>query len=342
MAADFYSVLGVDRSASDKDIKSAYKRLAMKFHPDRNPGDRQAEERFKDISRAFEVLGDKEKRRLYDEFGEEGLRPGFDPAKARAYRQWASQGGWSWRSGAPGGGGFGGGFDFEDLGDLAGAFRSRAGGGEGFGGVEDLFGSIFGGGATGRRRSTRSPRKGQDIESALEIDLATAITGGEVTIQLDQGPPAGVTTLKVKVPAGVSDGSRIRLRGKGAPGPLGGPPGDLLIQVKLRETPPFERHGDDLQLDLPITLLEAVRGATVEAPSPEGTTIRLKVPPGSQSGDKLRLRGKGLPLGPGKGRGNLIVRLLVRLPDADRARLEKIAEELEASYVGSVRAGLGR
>ncbi|MBM4320914.1 MAG: molecular chaperone DnaJ [Deltaproteobacteria bacterium] len=330
MAADLYSLLGVERSASDREIKAAYKRLAMKHHPDRNPGDKQAEEKFKEVSRAFEVLGDKEKRKLYDEFGEEGLRPGFDPAKARAYKQWASRGGWSWRGAGPGFGGAG--VDFEDLG---GGF-----GGGGFGGIEDLLGGIFGGGgAPGRRRGARAVRNGQDVESSLELDPATAIRGDEVTIQLDQGLPDGQGTLRVKVPAGVGDGSKIRLRGKGASGTGGGPPGDLLITVKLREVAPFERHGDDLQLDLPITLLESVRGATIEVPVPEGGTIRLKVPPRSQSGDKLRLRGKGLPLGPGKGRSNLIVRLLVRLPDAG-FRLEKLAEELEPLYEGDLRAAI--
>ncbi|MDY0059466.1 MAG: J domain-containing protein [Myxococcota bacterium] len=327
MADDLYAVLGVARTASEKEVKTAYKKLAMKYHPDRNPGNKSAEERFKNVSRAFEVLGDKEKRQIYDEFGEEGLRPGFDPAKAREFKKWQTQGGWS-RPGSPGGG-----FNF-DFGEMGGA---------GFGSIEDLLGGIFGGGG-GRRRGgagspgRTAPRPPTEAQTPLEVDLRTAINGEEVELSLDRGAGA-VSSLRVKVPAGVTDGSRIRLKGQGPAGGPGGSAGDLLVEIRLRVPPPFERQGDELYLDLPITLGEAVRGATVAVPLPEGGAVKVKVPARSQSGDKLRLRGKGVPRGPNKARGNLLARLLIRLPE-DAPRLEKLVDEVEPLYVQDVRAGL--
>ncbi len=338
MGLDLYSVLGVGKDASQKDIKQAYKRIAMKYHPDRNPGDKAAEEKFKEVSRAFEILGDPDKRKLYDEFGEEGLKTGFDPAKARAYKEWANRGGWSWQ----GGPGTEFHFDFGDLfsggGGGNGGFRGRTGS-SGGGGFEDLFGSIFGGG----RRSAR-PRgaKGGDSSVDLEVDVATAIRGDEIPLRLTEsapGQPPRVKNLKVKVPAGVGDGSKIRLRGQGQPGLGGGPPGDLLLNVKLKVDPPFERHGDQLVLEVPITLSEAIDGARVWVPTPERGRIRLRIPPGSQSGDRLRAKGKGLPMGPGKPRGDLIVRLLIKLPE-DTSELAEVARKVERKY-RDIRANLG-
>jgi curved DNA-binding protein len=322
---DPYSVLGVSKTASAVEIKKAYRKLAKKLHPDVNPGDKKSEEKFKEVSSAFEVLGDPKKRALFDEFGEVSTRQGFDEQKAREWqRQTEAAGGF-------GGGGAGGFSGFE-------GFRGRSGGFD----PEDLssmFGDIFGRRQSARtRRSAMEPLPGDDVEAAIEVDLRDAVLGAEREIVFTRpgGEPA---RLKVKIPPGVETGSRVRLPGQGAPGERGGEPGDLYLRITVREHPTVRVQGRDLLLDLPITSLEALAGAEVTAPTFEGP-VKLKIPPGSQSGRKLRLRGRGLPAlkggATGAPRGDLYVVLQIVLPpDSPEAR--KAATVLQGLYKSDVR-----
>ena len=304
---DYYSVLGVKKGASDSEIKKAYRKLARKYHPDVNAGDKKAEEKFKQVSEAHDVLSDPDKRKIYDEFGEEGLRAGFDPEQARQFRQWQNFGG---RAGAGGGPEFFSNFSFQS--DPRGT-----------GGFDSLFRDLFGGGAGhpgGQREtrfSSRGPRKGRDVESSLEVDFLTAVQGGLTRITLQKasnGPGLSSTeTIDVNVPPGVADGSRIRLSGKGDSGLNGGPPGDLYISIRVRPHPLFEREGDSLRIEMPITVREAMQGAEVSVPTLEGT-VQLKIPPGTKSGQVLRLKGKGVRNLKTKVAGNMYVKVRVQVP----------------------------
>jgi curved DNA-binding protein len=312
---DPYATLGVSRTASAEEIKKAYRKLAKKLHPDMNPGDKKAEERFKDVSGAFDVIGDPKKRALYDEFGEISLRSGFDEAKARQFREY--------RQAAGAGAGRGGFQGFEDI------FGGGAGG-AGFdpSDLSSMFGDLFGGGArAGRGRRVRmEPVAGEDVEAPIEVDLRDAVLGAEREIALQKPGSAEPSRLKVKIPPGVETGSRIRLAGQGSPGERGGNRGDLYLRITVRAHPTVRLEGRDLLLDLPITAPEALEGAEVTAPTFEGP-VKLKIPSGSQSGRKLRLRGRGLPAlrsgtgGAGAPRGDLYVVLQIILPpDSPQAR----------------------
>ncbi|MFW6067786.1 MAG: DnaJ C-terminal domain-containing protein [Myxococcota bacterium] len=320
---DLYEVLGLQKGASDADIKRAYRKLARELHPDRNPDNPQAEERFKQVGHAYQILSDPEKRKLYDEFGEIGLREGFDPEAYRQYQRWQEAG-----AGGAGGGGFrvedifggraaGQGFRF-NLDDLFGGF---AGAGPG-GGPEDIFGG-FG------RRKRRAPQRGPDLESEVTVDLPEALRGAEKELSFSvPGVSDGHRSLKVRIPAGVKDGDRIRLKGQGMASPAGGAPGNLVLTVRVRPHAHFWREGDDLHLTLPVTALEAFRGAKVPVPTPEGE-VALTLPPGTQSGQRLRLRGKGAPSRTSR-RGDLYAHVQVHLPPRDEGaeEVEKALEEL--------------
>ena len=315
---DPYSVLGVAKTASAEEIKKAYRKLAKKLHPDVNPGDRKSEERFKEVSAAFEVIGDPKKRALYDEFGEISTRPGFDEAKAREFQRQAAQGAFGgFRSGG-GAGGFAGGFDPADL--------------------ESMFGDLFTGGrGGGRRRRGPVPVPGDDAEAAIDVDLRDAVLGAEREISFVRGDET--VRLKVKIPPGVETGSRVRLPGQGGPGEMGGERGDLYLRITVREHPTVRVQGRDLMVDLPITPLEALNGAEVTAPTFEGA-VKLKIPPGSQSGRKLRLRGRGLPAlkagATGAPRGDLYAVLQIMLP-ADSPEARSAAESLQRLYKTDLR-----
>ena len=311
---DLYDILGVSRTASADDIKKAYRRLAKKYHPDVNPGDKRAEEKFKEVTAAAEVLGDEKKRSLYDEFGADSLRSGFDASKAEAYRQWK-------RQGAPQGGMP---FDFGDFQEVnVGDF-----------GTFD-FGSLFEDLFSGRRQRSRRgpmPQHGTHAEAEIEVDLRDAVVGNERDVRV------GGRTLRVKIPKGVTDGSMIRLSGQGGPGAHGGNAGDLYLRVKLREHPWIRREGKDLYLDLPLTVPEAVLGGEVILPTFEGQ-VQLRIAPGTQSGKKLRLRGKGMPHLRGGERGDLYATVRIVLPERT-AGLEKAVKPLEDLYKGDPRAGI--
>jgi curved DNA-binding protein len=308
MAEDFYKELGVAREASAEEIKKAYRKLAAQFHPDKNPGNAGAETRFKTVNRAYQTLSDKKKRSLYDEFGEEGLREGFHPEAARAYRHAGARG-------APGGSGS---FDVEDL------FRTAS-----HSGLGDMMGDLFGGRA-GRKRP---PRRGADVASDLTVDFADAVRG--TTVELRVQPAA--ESVKVRIPPGAGEGDRVRVAGHGAPGAPGAGPGDLIMTVRVRPHAFFTREGLDLRLDLPITAAEAYRGAKVSVPTPDGD-VALKVPGHAQSGQVVRLKGRGVRRKDET--GDLFVRFLIRLPDAETPEIAAAIDTLEQAATDDVRAGL--
>ena len=337
---DPYSVLGVSRSADQDTIRKAYKKLARRYHPDLNKDNEAATEKFKEINAAYDKVGDEDKRKLYDQFGDVAFKPGFDAEKARRY------------AGAGGGfGGFGPG-----MGGFGGFGRGPRGGGRrgsrvnvefdnfGFGGMggdgadgmdmDDLLNMFARGRGAG---GAGGLRRGADVESSLEIDLKDALEGAETVIQLRsrRGTPEA---LKITIPKGIHDGGVIRLRGKGRPAPGGGEPGNLLIKVHIREHPLLKRDGDDLSLEVPISVLEALRGGRIEVPTLEGS-VRVKVPAGVANGQRLRLRGKGMPVR-GGGRGDMYLVLRPTLPSSDDPRLTELAEEMEALYAAGVRDDL--
>lgn len=309
MARDLYSVLGVSRDADEDSIKKAFRKLAMKYHPDKSPG-KANEQKFKEINQAHEVLSDKTKRALYDEFGEESLSQNFDPDRARAYRRYANA-----RT-AGGGRGAPGNFDVQDI------FGNAGGGGAGD--LSDILGDLFGrtrGGAGRRAQPARG--RGSDVEQDLTIDFVSAVRG--TTLQLQrEGDPQPVT---VRVPPGAAEGSRLRIRGQGSPGVGGGEPGDLLLNIHVTPHPFFKREGDDLHLDVPVTLGEAYRGEKIRIPTPDGE-VTLKIPARTQTGQMIRLRGKGIAR-KAKEPGDLYVKFVVHVPTVDDAEVAKAIELLD-------------
>ncbi|MBW2190988.1 MAG: molecular chaperone DnaJ [Deltaproteobacteria bacterium] len=315
---DFYKILGVSRDASPQDLKKAYRQLAKELHPDRNPDDKEAEERFKDVSAAYAVVSDADKRKLYDEFGEMGLREGFDPEAYQAATR-----------GAGGPGGFGG-FDFGDI------FGGGAPGGGRGGHVEFNLEDLFGGRGPSRGAYVRAPQRGADIQSEVTIDFREAVLGCMRELSLRSAE--GERTLKVRVPAGVRNDGKIRLRGQGGLGAYGGPPGDLVMKVKVRKHPYFSMRGKQLHVRVPVTPLEAYAGAKVTVPTPEGS-VQLSIPAGSQNGSKLRLRGKGIQR-KGKPQSDLIAHLEIILPEGHSEEVEQALETVQEAFEGDPREGL--
>ncbi len=311
MAKDYYAELGVARDASPEEIKKAYRKLAAKYHPDRNPNNAAAEAKFKAASHANDVLGDKDKRALYDEFGDEGLRAGFDADAARAFRSGVGRRG-------PGRGGMPQGVNLEDL----------FGGAAGAGGFGDVFGEMFGRrGGRGRRE-----QKGPDVASEVSVDFADAIRGATLKLIVqDGGEP-----VTVRIPAGATEGDRVRVRGHGAPG-SSGVKGDLILTIRVRPHPCFEREGLNLKLDVPLSVAEAYRGAKIAVPTPMGE-VTLTVPKNARSGQSVRLRGRGVKRGEEK--GDLFVRFLVLLPEEHSSELDEAVDVFERHTKGELRAGL--
>lgn len=307
---DYYDLLGVKKSANDEELKKAYRSLAKKYHPDKNKGNKEAESKFKEISEAYAVLSDKEKREQYDRLGKEAFNFG-------------GAGG-----GSPfGGGGFGG-FDFSQFAEQFGGGRSRPRGGGtrrtttgGTGGFTDIFSELFGGG---------EPQRGGDIEAETTIEFRDAVLGTTLELQLPTGPQ------KVKIPEGVSDGGKLRLRGKGQPSAAGA--GDLNLVIHVKPHPFYERRGDNIHIDLPVTIGEALRGGEIEVPTIHGV-VRARIPAGTQGGQTFRLTGKGVKKKAGA-YGDHYYRVQVTLPrDAGPDALEA-ADVIDKYYKENPRAGL--
>ncbi|MDB4988977.1 MAG: DnaJ-class molecular chaperone with C-terminal Zn finger domain [Myxococcaceae bacterium] len=375
MAADtdLYATLGVAKTATEDEIRKSYRKLAREHHPDVNPGKPEAEEKFKAVAAAYDVLSNKEKRALYDEFGRQGLRGGFDPEQARAYRRYADG---SQTSRQAGGGGGGVPFDF-DLGELLNQARGRQSG----------------------ARQAPFPIDGEDLLATVELDLASALRGTEVELRVPsrstcevcagsgerpgseaktcptcegsgrsqvvrgpmrmmitcptcsgtgkvhepcehchgEGTLGSEQTLRVRIPAGADEGSELRVRGKGLPGLFGGAPGDVVIRTHLKPHPYFERTGLDLKLKLPIRLSEAHQGGSISVPTPTGP-VQMKLPPRTQQGAQLRLKGKGVARG--AERGDLYVVMDVRLPDSDDPALTEQLAAIDSFYSQDLRAGV--
>ncbi len=352
--ATLYDTLGVKKGASAEEIKKAYRKLAAKYHPDKNPGDASSEEKFKEVQNAYDVLADPEKRKQYDRFGDANGRRGFDP------------GDFNFGSG-------GGNFNVNDLGDLG-----------------DLFGGIFSRGGTRTRRP--QPERGSDVEVVVNLSFEDSLRGLETKIPVEvttacrecggTGAEPGTSPVicpecngrgvvsesqglfalsqpcprcrgngtivekpcrkcngtgrerrtrryAVKIPAGVKDGTRIRLKGKGEIGSAGGPAGDLFVVTRVQPSRLFERRGSDLVIEVPVTYSEAALGATVEVPTPYGGRVSLKVPAGTQDGRQLRIRGQGAPKLKGSGKGDLIARLRVSVPKKLTKKEREALEELQ-------------
>lgn len=309
MAEDYYATLGVSRSASSAEIQKAYRELARKYHPDLNPDDPAAKERFQQVQTAFDVLNDQKKREMYDRYGS-----GFESMGGGA------GGGPKPWPGASGGAGNAQGFDI-DLEDLFGPGGPGAAGG----GFADLFKQF---GARGKQGRRGGARRGADLEHALTVPFRTAITGGEAQIGVRRADGRD-ETIQVKIPAGIEDGRKIRLRGQGDPGLGGGPAGDILIKIQVAPHPHFQRTGKRLDVRVPISLAEAVGGAKIEVPTPHGE-ITLTVPPGTSSGAKLRVKGHGVRP-PGGTPGDLFAEMQIVLPadlsEEERQQLVEIASK---------------
>jgi molecular chaperone DnaJ len=387
---DYYEILGVKKSASAEEIRKAFRKLARKYHPDVNPGDKGAEEKFKTLSEANDVLSDPKKRKIYDQVG--FYSDNIDPATAEAYARGGGQGGFTGAGGQPGGvpGGAAGqgvpfdfgGFDFSDLSDAAG--RSRRTGGTG--GFRDIFSGIFGGGRGAV--AEEGPEPGSDLEYQVNVPFWTAIRGGVMKLNITrqdvcanchgeghieapgkcpecngtgqvtqtggrmkfnvacprcQGTGKNISTcgnchgegtvtrtepLEVRIKAGTRAGQRIRLAGKGNAGVHGGPAGDLYVIIRTEEHPVFRRDGDDIYLTVPVNATEAALGAKIEVPTIDGRAL-LKIPPGTQSGQKLRLREKGVPSAIKDGvRGDEIVEITVTVPMPRDERTKELLKEL--------------
>jgi DnaJ-class molecular chaperone len=311
MPEDYYSVLGVNRGATPEEIQKAYRDLARKYHPDLNPNDKTAKEKFQRVQRAFEVLNDKEKRSLYDQYGsafeQMGAGAGAGP---RGRRPGAGETTWTW-TGTPG-------EDFD--------FTTFFGGGGG--GFEDLFRQFRRGAATAERTARGRRARGADVSHEIHIPFRTAIEGGQIELALER-PNGKHETIAVKIPAGIEDGKKIRLRGQGEEGTRGGPAGDLLLTVRVDEHPFFQRRGNNLHARVPVTVGEAAAGAKIDIPSPRGT-ISVRVPPGSSSGTKLRVRGQGVQSKAGP--GDLIVELQVVLPKDLDEESRQVLQKIDQRY----------
>jgi len=389
---DYYEILGVKKSASADEIRKAFRKLARKYHPDVNPGDKSAEEKFKTLSEANDVLSDPKKRKIYDQVG--FYSDNIDAATAEAYARSGGNaaGGSGFSGGFPGSGQNGGqgvpfdfgGFDFSDLIDNAQRGRKTGGGG----GFRDIFGSIFGGGQGAGRAAEEGPEPGTDLEYQVNVPFWTAIRGGVMRLNISRhdvcsnchgkgsleapgkcpecngtgqitqtggrmkfnvqcprchGTGKNLTTcptchgegtvsktepLEVRIKAGTRDGQRIRIPGKGNAGAHGGSPGDLYVIIRTEEHPIFRRDADDIYLTVPVSATEAALGAKIEVPTIDGRAL-LKIPPGTQSGQKLRLREKGVPSATKEGaRGDEIVEITITVPMPRDERTKELLREV--------------
>jgi DnaJ-class molecular chaperone len=320
VAEDYYKTLGVSRNASAAEIQKAYRELARKYHPDLNPDDKTAKEKFQRVQAAFDVLSDSGKRENYDRYGSAFESAGGGGPQGQAYQ-------WSY----PGGGQGAETVDFSDL------FGDRYGP-EAAGGFGDIFKQFRRASADGGRAGQRRARsKGRDIEHEIKLPLATAVRGGEVQIEVRRAN-GKQETIRVKVPPGVEDGKKIRLRGQGEAGQGGSPAGDILIRVRTLPHPHFRRHGKDLEVRVPVTLAEAASGTKVDVPSPNGT-ITLRIPPGTSSGQRLRIKGQGVAP-KGQAPGDLFAEIQIALPDQLDAEDKRALEQIAAKHPQNPRSEL--
>ncbi len=317
---DYYEALGVDRSASQDEIKKAYRKLALKYHPDRNQGNKEAENRFKQISEAYAVLSDPEKRKQYDTYGSEDFQQRYSQEDI---------------------------FRNADINDilrefginLGGMGGGRASSRAGMGGGPSFFDDLFGVGGMGGqtqdfRQFRQDPRqqqrvKGNDLSLEMPVTLEEVLHGSEKTISLGRG--GGADKVSVKIPAGIEDGKKLRISGKGAPSPMGGPPGDLLLLIRVKPHPVFERDGRNLIVDHDVPVSGVLLGTDIAVPTLEGRKLKVKVPAGSKPGSKLRLKSQGLPAATGGQRGDLLVRINVKIPEKLSSEQRKLAEKLAAA-----------
>ncbi|MFC1851329.1 molecular chaperone DnaJ [candidate division CSSED10-310 bacterium] len=370
---NFYDILNVKKDATQKDIKNAYRKMARKWHPDVNPGNKQAERKFKEISIAYKVLVDSDKRKAYDEFGADSLRTGFDAEKARQYKQWGATSQQQWT---------------EEPAEDFGKYNS----------YNDLFSDLFGFQEGWRGFEQAVPDKGRDIEYEMSLDLLSALRGltTELSIQkfstcsscqgsgkdlssdysncnacngtgqlhVTQGqinfkrtctqcggqgklwktcPNCGgsgkvpaLEKIKVVIPEGVHEGSKVRVAGKGEPGSNGKPAGDLYLKIHVNEHPLLQRKGDDLYMEVPITVREAVAGGTIIVPTVDGP-VKVKIPSGSQSGQILKLKGKGAVNIKTKQPGSLMLKLVIKVPKTDDKSILEAVEKIDRFYSEDVR-----
>ena len=372
MPEDYYKILGVSKTATREEIKKAYRKLARKWHPDINPGNSEAENKFKAISSAYKCLSDDEKRKLYDEFGEEGLQSGFDAEQARQYRQWSSHEG-----------------PYQDAGSRDfGRYQS----------YEDVFGDLFG---FHDQRGYDTRTSGRDVEYDITIDLVSALKGFETSLTIQKnkpcgtckgsgqnpnadfkecatckgagrlkiakgpidftqacpdcrgqgkiGPPCptcrangyvmGSETIKATIPAGVKEGSKVRLAGKGEPGLNGGKPGDLYLIVHIKPHPILRRERDDLYMDVPVTIREAMAGGIITIPTIE-KYVNLTIPKKSQSGQTLKLKGLGAVNPKNGNRGDLFVKITVKVPKTDNEDILSAVKKMDDLYGEDIRRHL--
>lgn len=307
---DLYKTLGVSKSATADEIRKAYKKLSKKYHPDANK-EKDAPERFKQVQEAYDVLQDPQKRQQYDQFGQ--VFPGGNPPRGQPF---------NW--GSPGQGGAGP----IDLGDLFGGGQID---------LEQILGGAFGG-AGGRRPSKRGSRRGGDVEVEVEIPFQIAVDGGNHDLHLDRGGKP--ERLSVKIPAGVDTGSVVRLASQGHPGANGGAAGDLLVRIRVAPHPWFRREGIQLLLDLPVTVTEAALGAKVEVPTLSEGMVVVTIPPGTSSGAKLRLRGKGVVDRNTKEHGDQLVVIKIVVPRKPGERAVELLKELAQVEPQNPRGGL--
>lgn len=318
MAEDLYQVLGVDRKATKDELQKSYRKLARKYHPDMNPDDQKAKEHFKRVQEAYDVLSDPDQRAAYDRYGAD-----FEKLRSGGYRP---------------GAGAGSSFEGVDLDQILG------GGGQFEGGFADFFEQLMGGANRGGPRGgfnpgarrPQAPMKGGNFEHELSIPLKTAVIGGKVDFAING--PSGVERLSVTIPPGVNEGAKIRLRGKGQASQQGGEPGDLILKLSVLSHPHFRRNGQNLMLELPVSLAEAALGAKIDVPTPAGT-IALTIPKGSNNGKRLRVKGQGVKNKDGS-QGDLLVDLAIRLPNHLTEEDEASIRAIDERHPQNVRADL--
>ncbi len=311
MANDYYERLGVSKGASDDEIKKAFRKLTKKYHPDLHPGDKAAEAKFKEINEAYTVLSDPKKRSDYDLMGQSPFGRGSGPQGGQGY---------------PGGYGPGGGagnFNFEDFGF------------DGAGGFEDVFRDVFN---MGGRQRQRPPQRGGDIEYSLTINFLHAVKGTEVKLKVARSAGAQ-ETITTNIPPGIHDGSKVRVPGKGNKGTNGGPAGDLYITARIKPHAYFKRTGNDIYIDLPVTIAEAVNGTKVTVPTIDGSST-IKVPPGTQGGSKLRIKSKGVYGANKSARGDQYVIIKIVVPKSVSFDSVRLIEEFDKLNPSSPREGL--